>query len=64
MHFFIRESLLPLLLKRLPVSGSVPLAGSFSTSQNPFFCAGYVYFLDAEGTTLAAIFDDAMEWRQ
>jgi hypothetical protein len=60
---FLHPGISPALTLKT-TSGSVPVAGSFLSSQNPFFCAEYVYFLDAEGTTLAAIFDDAMEWRQ
>jgi len=32
-------------------------------SQNLLLSTGYVYFSVTEGTTLAAIFDDVMEWR-
>jgi hypothetical protein len=64
-HAFLHSGISPALtLKTTSGFRSCSCCRVFLTSQNPFFCAGYVYFLDAQGTTLAAIFDGALEWRQ
>lgn len=63
-HFFTRETLLPLLLKRLPVSGPVPVAGVFFNVTKHFLLCRICLLFGCCRTTLAAIFDDAMDWRQ